>query len=213
MSLAKAPGSPWLLRLGGLAPGLAVLAEAGQRLVMVATALVFCVTAAQGQTPTPKPAPKQLNGCQGEACDCYRAYAEARNAGRPTNFAIPLVRPLQLHARPDLRSPLLGNFDAPTKAVPRRQFILLVEPGLYKVVAVRSKVEGLRKGDQLHTLLNEGEGFTTATVSGSGRQVHFGYDEVELDEVRPTVTEDWNEVSVGRLRGYAQGNPFEGCLE
>lgn len=164
----------------------------------------------QSAQPAQKP-PTVYDGCQGEGCDCYAAYAEARNAGKPTDFPITAVRAFALHERLDSKSPVLGRFPAGTTARPVAQKIVVLNPGEFIVRKLAKPHPRVRVGDRVHTRFNEGEG--DFSVMHKGTRVSFSHGEVELKTVRDSITENWTQLTVGKLTGYTPKSPFAGCLE
>jgi hypothetical protein len=157
------------------------------------------------------PAVAVMQGCEGEGCGCLRAYAQARSEGRSTDFAVPTLRPITLHAQAFAGSPVRGRFEPGTLATAGRQFIVLRDRGAHVVAANPGRVKGLRVGDRLDTLLSEGEGEVRARKRG--QWVAFHVEQVELRTLRETRSEAWTEVTVGGQRGFTPNQPFEGCLE
>jgi hypothetical protein len=176
-----------------------------QRLV-IAFSFIAVPTLAAAGAPT-----DVVNGCQGEGCGCYAAYIEASQAGKPTDFPIPTVRPFDLFERLDRRATPVGQYPAGTLARPLEEMSIVVDRGDYVVRTLAKRHPRVRVGDHVNTLFSEGEG--DIIVLHKGTWVPFANGDVELRVVRRSVLEPWMRVSVGGREGFARGVPFKGCRE
>lgn len=158
---------------------------------------------------TPRPA--VLDGCEGEACDCFRARNPPSQTGGAVVGPIPAVRYIVLYARMDTQSAQLGRFPVGTMATPLAQKVVVLDRGAYIVRQLARRHPQLRVGDRVHTLFRQGEG--DISVMHKGSSYFFAHGEIELHVIRATRLDPWSHVAVGALKGYAPGSPFQGCLE
>lgn len=148
-----------------------------------------------------------IGGCQGEACDCLK---EAQKKPQPELFET--IRAFSVYKEPNIKSPVLGKFEAATKAKLIKQLIAIEEPGHYVVQKVaKAKKTGLKKNDKITLLLNEGEGFSSALLKG--KNVSFYFEDVTLKTLKETKVSEWIQLKVENIEGYTPDYPFEGCLE
>lgn len=154
-----------------------------------------------------KAQPQLITGCQGEACDCFREYQSVSRSSE-----VKTIRPFTVYKDASKSSAVLGEFIEGTKARLIAQHLLVEEPGRYIVKKVKSgqKIQ-LRRGDVVHTMINDGEGFVTVTKNK--KSVSFYSEDVEFRTAIKTKISDWMHIQVNTVEGYTPDQPFEGCLE
>lgn len=151
-------------------------------------------------------APEIILGCQGEGCECFHEYREAK-----TDKDIPTVRPFTLHKDRSVTSQVLGKFQAGIKAKPLKQELVVDAKGEYVVEAVYGSALPLKKGDKIDTILNEGEGVLRGRHNG--KWINFDYENPKLKIVKKTEISEWLSVRVNGLAGFTREQPFQMCLE
>ena len=149
-----------------------------------------------------------IEGCQGEGCDCFDAY---RSEKTKTRIESKTIRPFTLYKEMSRNSKQLGKFSAGVMAKPIKSQAVVLNNGSYSVAAVKNIKLPLKVGQLVDTLWNEGEGYSR--VRSNGKWISFDASEITLVSKSDTVLDEWLEISTGKLRGYTQDSPFEGCLE
>jgi hypothetical protein len=178
------------------------------RLVLGAAVIAAITSAVEAAQPRTLAEPEVLNECQGEGCDCYEGY---RTSGGTGDFDIVTIRQFTLFERMSPNSRVLGRFKSGVKGKPLGPRLLIEDRGEYLVETLQRKPEGLAPGDQLDTLLYQGEGAFKARKGGVW--VHFDHTDAKLKTVRETKVSEWLELVVAGKRGFTRDSPFEGCLE
>lgn len=136
-------------------------------------------------------------GCQGEGCDCTR--------DKVTN------KSLTLYQKMSTESKIIKKYKAKTKAELKGAFTKTIQKGSYKIVKVLDENVGLKEGQEFDTLFSEGEGFYNIKIKD--KEFNFSYEQIEFQVQTPAKTETWYEIKVGKLKGYTNVFPFQGCLE
>jgi hypothetical protein len=170
--------------------------------------------AAFAQPAHAQPGPDTIEGCEGEGCSCFEAYRQAGSSdGAPTDTDIKAAKAFTLYTDHDLKSPVLGKYEAGVMARPLKQVIVFVTKGKYTVESAKSQNLGLKAGDTVDDMIDDGEGLRRVNFKGKW----IGFDSTEKDVVLKTGTKtqtaDWTEVQVDGKTGYTLEAPFAMCVE
>lgn len=138
-----------------------------------------------------------IEGCQGEGCGCTDAKKSNKD--------------FVLYEKMDLKSKVLGKFKSGTEAQAGKATTRILKKGKSKVTEVTDSALGLKKGDEVNTVFDLGEGFMK--VKHGEKWIEYSDDNVKLKEIEAPKYENWLEITVGKLHGYSSTFPFMGCFE
>ena len=172
------------------------------------------LVAALAQPARAQTGPDTIEGCEGVNCACFEDYRQAGSSdGAPLASDIKATKAFTLYTDHDQKSPVLGKYEAGTLARPLQQVIVFVNKGKYTVESAKSQNLGLKAGDPVDDMIDDGEGLRRVNFKGKW----IGFDSTEKDVVLKTGTKtqtaDWTEVQVDGKTGYTLDVPFAMCGE
>jgi hypothetical protein len=179
---------------------------------LIAPALLLAALAVPASRAHAQQAPDSIEGCEGVNCGCFEDYRQAGSSdGAPLDSDIKAAKAFTLYTDHDLKSPVLGKFEAGTMARPLQQVIVFVTKGKYTVESAKSQNLGLKAGDTVDDMIDDGEGLRRVNFKGKW----LGFDSTEKDVVLKTGTKtqtaDWTQVQVDGKTGYTLDAPFAMC--
>ncbi len=140
-----------------------------------------------------------MGGCEGEGCSCAREKVTDEVA--------------VLYEKMDKASSQVAILPAGTVTQPPEAYMKIISRGSAVVTAIHNSDAKLllKVGDKIDTIMNEGEGFTSARFNGAS--FNFYFSDVELNVLEPFNYEQWYKINTGKVSGYSLSFPYEGCLE
>ncbi|NBX02994.1 MAG: hypothetical protein EBR02_02795 [Alphaproteobacteria bacterium] len=140
-----------------------------------------------------------MAGCEGEGCGCAREKVTDEAA--------------VLYEKMDKASSQVATLPAGTATQPPEAYMKIISRGSAVLTAIHNPDAKLpvKVGDKIDTIMNEGEGFTSARFNDASFSFYFS--DIELNVTEEPQYEQWYKIDTGSVSGYSNIFPYEGCLE